>query len=110
MSLLNERLKYFSNGEKQSSSHSIREILCLFYHALDVLLISPWFQKFNSILRIKKPKKLKRKEKKQNLNLENKLQYNYTKFLDENIKISKTDRKPPGVGSESYHDFWNANA
>ena len=59
----------------------------------------------------KKTEKIKKKrKKKQNLNLENKLQYDFTKIPNENIKISKTDRKPPGVGSESYHDFWNANA
>ena len=59
---------------------------------------------------VKKREKIKNKKKKKiNLNSRNKLQYDCTKFPDENIKISKTDRKPLGVGSESYYDFWNAN-
>ena len=59
---------------------------------------------------VKKQKKFKNKKKKKiNLNSRNKPQYECTKFPDENIKIPKTDRKPLGVGSESYYVFWNAN-
>ena len=55
---------------------------------------------------VKKQKKFKNKKKKKiNLNSRNKPQYECTKFPDENIKIPKTDRKPLGVGSESYYVF-----
>ena len=83
MSLLNERLKYFSNGEKQSSSHSIREILCLFHPAFDALLISPWFQKFNSILQSEKQKKFKKKKKKKDKEIKS-----YIDYLRENLNSS----------------------
>ena len=38
------------------------------------------------------------------------LQYDFIKISDENIKIQKTVRKPPGVGSESFTDFLNVHA